>query len=216
MEKYLGILFDLDGTLLDTAEGVKNAVMLTHKELGMDVPDEITLHRFVGPPMQDSFIREYGFSIEKAQRAADIFRKNYMEKSLYLAVMYPGVLQTLDFLRGQSYKIGVATYKREDYAINLLKYFGIADYCDVIHGGDNFNLRKKADIVNMCIDEMKILDRSKVILVGDSEYDAAGAEHAGVSFWGVTYGYGFNDDNYADLYKAVGWGNSIEEIKRIL
>ncbi|MCQ2522902.1 MAG: HAD hydrolase-like protein [Lachnospiraceae bacterium] len=214
--KYEGILFDLDGTLLDTREGVKDAVALTHKELGMEIPNEETLQRFVGPPMQDSFVREYGFSTDEAQHAADIFRSTYMHKSLFLAELYPGVIQLLGILRAEGYKIGVATYKREDYAIRLLDHFGISDYCDVIHGGDNFNQRKKSDIVKMCIAAMNIKGSGQVILVGDSEYDAIGAETAGIPFFGLTSGYGFKDESYYDKYKAVGWGKCIMELINFL
>jgi len=95
-------------------------------------------------------------------------------------------------LKQKGFLIGVATYKREDYALDILKHFGILEYCDVVHGADNENKLRKSDIVHLCISEMSV-DNDKVVLAGDTYYDLEGSEEANIHFIAVTYGFGFRE-----------------------
>lgn len=205
------VLFDLDGTLLDTTVGVLESAIFAAKELGYrELPHE-TMLSFVGPPIQNSFMKWYGCNQEKAQEAANVFRTYYKENALLKATLYPGLIDILKELKMRNIKIGVATYKREDYAISILKHFGIAPFCTTMHGADNFNKLTKADIVNMCIDELGT-EKSEVVLVGDTEHDALGAERAGVPFLGVTYGFGFKTKADLDNYPNIGCAKNANEI----
>ena len=205
------VLFDLDGTLLDTTEGVLESAIFAAKKLGYEELPYETMLSFVGPPIQNSFIKWYGCSQEKAQEAANVFRTYYKENALFKAALYPGLMDLLKELQMKDIKMGVATYKREDYAISILEHFGIAPFCITMHGADNFNKLTKADIVNICIDELGT-KQSEVVLVGDTEHDALGAERAGVPFLGVTYGFGFKTKADVDHYPNIGCANSAKEI----
>lgn len=205
------VLFDLDGTLLDTTEGVLESAIFAAKKLGYEELPYETMLSFVGPPIQNSFIKWYGCSQEKAQEAANVFRTYYKENALFKAALYPGLMDLLKELQMKDIKMGVATYKREDYAISILEHFGIAPFCITMHGADNFNKLTKADIVNICIDELGT-KQSEVVLVGDTEHDALGAERAGVPFLGVTYGFGFKTKADVDYYPNIGCANSAKEI----
>ena len=88
-------------------------------------------------------------------------------------------------------KVGIATYKREDYALQILEHFHFDKYASVMHGADNFNQMKKKDIIQLCVKEMGLTDPSRIIMVGDSDNDAIGAADAGMKFIGVIYGFGF-------------------------
>jgi phosphoglycolate phosphatase len=145
---------------------------------------------FVGPPIQNSFMTYYGCSKEDAQKAADVFREYYKTQALLKAVLYDGIYQLCDELKQKGKKMAVATYKREDYALTILKHFGLDKYFTSMHGADNNNVLTKADIVDLCIKEIGG-DRGKTVLIGDTCYDAIGAENAKVSFIAVTYGFGF-------------------------
>lgn len=192
MKRFDAILWDLDGTLLDTTEGVVSAVKYAISELKLPQLDEKSIKSFVGPPIQDSFIREYGMSKEEAQEAANMFRSAYSTKFLLQAKLYPGILEVLKTCHEIGYRMAIATYKRHDYATKISEYFGLMNYCDFIQGGDNNNLLKKSDIIDICIKEMGFSSLDRIVLIGDSEYDAVGAEQAGINFIGVTYGFGFN------------------------
>ena len=209
------VLFDLDGTLLDTTDGILESSVYAARKLGLgDLPHE-TMLKFIGPPIQNSFIAYYGVDAETAQKAADIFRDYYKGRALFKAKPYSGLLETLAGLKMCGTKIAVATYKREDYAINLLKYFGITEYCDSMHGADNFNKFSKADIVNICIAELGER-KQDVVLVGDTEHDAKGAIDAGVDFIGVTYGFGCKARKDVDLFPNIGCADSLSSIIELL
>lgn len=209
------VLFDLDGTLLDTTEGVLESAIYAAKRLGYDeLPHEQMLN-FVGPPIQNSFLKHYGCSVERAQEAANLFRTYYKEKALYKARPYPGMIEVLKEMKERGVKMGVATYKREDYAISILEHFGIAPFCISMHGADNFNKLTKADIVNLCINEMTS-HRKDVILVGDTEHDAMGAKNAGVDFLGVTYGFGFKTIIDINMFPNIGCAQNTYEILKFI
>lgn len=184
------ILFDLDGTLLDTSEGICHSVRYTLDQLQLPQPSEESLREFVGPPIQESLMRYGELSMEEAQRGANIFRNFYKSQALFEASLYDGIIPMLEQSREQGLKIGVATYKREDYAIDILKHFEIAKYCDVMHGADNDNKLTKADIIELCCEELCVL-KQNIILVGDTEHDAKGASQAGIKFCAVTWGFGY-------------------------
>lgn len=193
------ILFDLDGTLLDTSEGILHSVRYTLDALGLpSLPNEI-IKNFIGPPIQNSLQKYVGLSLEAAQAGTNVFRDFYKGEALYEARLYDGVIPLIEQLQKGGYKIAVATYKREDYAIDILQHYGIAGYCSVIHGADNENKLTKADIINLCCAELGV-EKENILLVGDTEHDAKGASLAGVKFCAVTWGFGYNKNDVNSDY----------------
>jgi len=213
--KKSAVLFDLDGTLLDTTDGVLESAVHAAVSLGREPLPYDTMMRFVGPPIQESFMRYYGMDETGAQEAANRFRSYYKENALFKAKPYPRLIEMLKALSGNGIALGVATYKREDYAIQVLRHFGIAPYCRSMHGADNFNRFTKADIVEMCIRELGV-DRNGVVLVGDTEHDAIGAVNAGVDFIGVTFGFGFRSESDVCRYPNIGCVDSLEQIVELI
>lgn len=212
---YTTALFDLDGTLLDTTEGVIESAEYAARKLGCPKLSHETMLQFVGPPIQESFIKHYNFSKEDAQQAADIFRNYYKEKALFKAVPFDGIYELCDALLSHNIKLAVATYKREDYAIKLLKHFGFDRYFDVMHGADNNNVLTKSDIIKLCITELNS-SPSKCVLIGDTPHDAKGAVSAGISFLAVTYGFGFKSVEDLSDIPNVGVCDSVSGIYKKL
>lgn len=203
-KRYKAVIFDVDGTLLDTTEGIIASAEYAIKQACIPEIDRDTLLTFIGPPIQDSFMRVYGVTKEKAQELAGIFRKIYKDKNLFKAVAYQGIYELLDEIRGRGIKIGAATYKRQDYAREILEHFGFDKYSSYLFGADHENKLKKSDIIMLCINEMGIKDLKDVVMVGDSMHDATGAKALGIDFIGVTYGFGFKNQEDVFLYDAVG------------
>ena len=201
--KIESIIFDLDGTLLDTTEGVLESATYAARILGYAELSHETMLKFVGPPIQNSFMQFYGCSKEEAQKAAELFRQYYMTIALFKAVPYEGIYKLCETLKQRGKQMAVATYKREDYAVTLLKHFGFDRYCVSKHGADNNNILKKADIVEQCIAELGGC-RDEFVLIGDTEHDALGAQNANINFIGVTYGFGFKTEDDARVYQNIG------------
>lgn len=188
--KYRAVIFDVDGTLLDTTDGVIESAVYAAKSFGYpELPYE-TMLKFVGPPIQESFIKHYGFSVSDAQKAANVFRSYYKDNALLKATPYKGIFDVCKFLQKSNVKQAVATYKREDYALTLLHHFSFDAYLDVIHGADNNNVLTKSDIIKLCISDMGYKE-NECVLIGDTLHDANGAAESGIDFIAVTYGFGF-------------------------
>lgn len=209
------VIFDLDGTLLDTTEGVLESVKYSAKELGYPELSDKELRTFIGPPVQLSFKKYYGCDDKRAQMAADLFRKHYKDASLFKAKPYDGIYELCEALKSQNIRMAVATYKREDYALALLCHFGFDRYCVSMHGADNNNILKKEDIVELCRKELGSV-KDECVLVGDTEHDAAGASKAGIPFLAVTYGFGFKTERDVQSFPHIGVADSPVEIADFL
>lgn len=214
MNSYQLAIFDLDGTLLDTTEGVLSSVKYTIEQMGFEMLDDKALSAFIGPPIQDSFAKAYHLEGPILQEIATIFRNRYSTTEYLLqAKSYEGIYDLLEQLRLRGIQVAVATYKREDYARTLLKHYGFDRYTDIMFGGDHENKLKKKDIIEKCIVTANISGRDQVVMIGDTANDAIGAEGMGVDFLGVTYGFGFQTENDVMQYAAsVGFASQAREL----
>lgn len=207
MSKYDLVIFDLDGTILDTSVGILSAVKHTICQMDYAMVEDDILSTFIGPPIQDSFARVYGSSGEVLQEIATIFREQYKSKDLLKAMPYEGIYEVLQELLDRNIVMAVATYKREDYALTLLKHFQFDRYATIMHGADHWNRLKKQDIIQMCIEEAGIADYQRVVMVGDTLHDEQGAKLLGIDFIGVSYGFGFKTAEELAMAHAVGFAN---------
>jgi phosphoglycolate phosphatase len=209
------VIFDLDGTLLDTKEGIFESIAYAAGVLGYPQLSEQQLMTCLGPPIQQSFITHYGCDAAEAQRAAEVFRDYYKSGALLKARPYRGIFSLCKRLKANGIRMAVATYKREDYALKLLRHFGFDRYCDPMHGGDTDNRLTKSDIVRLCQTEMGT-DAAHSVLVGDTRHDALGAQQAGTPFLAVTYGFGFHTAADAGEFPHIGIAAKPADIADIL
>ncbi|MDE7305805.1 MAG: HAD hydrolase-like protein, partial [Clostridia bacterium] len=159
---------------------------------------------FIGPPIKNSFEKIYGIHGDRLQEMTDCFRYRYSAEDLLKAKAYEGIYKVFEELRKKSVKTAIATYKRHDYAVNIMRSFKFDKYSDIIFGADNDNKLKKKDIIEKCISVSGVTDRRKVVMIGDSDNDAIGAEQLGIDFVAVTYGFGFHVKEDCNAYANVG------------
>ena len=105
------ILFDLDGTITDSSEGITKSVQHALKKLGIEENDQAMLRRFIGPPLDESFEKFYGFDKEKALKAVDYYRERYSDKGIYENVLFDGIADMLEGLKSDGYIVALATCK---------------------------------------------------------------------------------------------------------
>lgn len=201
---YRLVIFDVDGTLLDTSEGLLNTTVYTIKQLGYEMPSHEVLMSFVGPRIQDSLRRVYDLQGEELDRAAAIFRNWYKEGDVLLAKPYEGVYELLRMLKANGIRMAVATNKRQDFTDRLMERYGFAPYMDFIYGTDMAGKLTKADLIRRCVNSFPDITKEEAVMLGDSAYDAIAAREAGVDFAGVTYGFEFRTKDDVDKYPNVG------------
>jgi phosphoglycolate phosphatase len=202
---YKIILFDLDGTLLDTSSGIIAAIRRTVSELKLEPLSMEVLRTFIGPPVQNSFARVYGMSKDDADATAAVFR-NYYKQSEYLlqAIPYDGIYKVCDTLTKRDISVAVATYKRQDYAEVILNHFGFNKYTKAFYGADFEGKLTKSDIILQCLNDYGISDTSRALMIGDTSHDAIGAQNLQIPFLGVSYGFGFRNKEEIDEYPNIG------------
>lgn len=194
------ILFDLDGTLVNTEEGVGKSVRYALDKYGILEPDRATIRRFIGPLLADSFQREYGFSEEKAKEADLVFRERYETIGLFECELFPGVEEALKILKEKGYKISVASSKEEVPCRRILERLGVAQYFDLIGGARlKENIGTKIEVLHDVMKRLGISHKEEVVLIGDSRYDARGAREAGIDCIGVSYGF---EEDFEEMRKA--------------
>ena len=204
------MLWDMDGTLINSAEGVTGSARLAVAELGLPPVPEERLTEFIGPPLHWSFEHLCGLSPEDAQAAIPVYRKYYVEGgAIFKARVYDGIIEVLRRSAEMGVRHAVATNKKEDLAVRVCEHFGLMPYFTLVEGSDAAGLRSKSDMMLECLRKLGA-SREEALMIGDSSYDANGAEEAGIAFLPAMYGFGFRSD--ADIEKVPHIGKALRPL----
>lgn len=191
MKKYEIIIFDLDGTLSDSGEGITKSVQYALKKFNIIEEDLQNLKHFVGPPLKAEFIKTYHLTEEQGADAVRFYRERYIPTGIYETNLYEGVRELLDRLKADEKIIAMATSKPQPLAEEVLKFLEIENYFDFVMGADMIGGKQsKEDVLSALLEVLPIKDKSQMIMVGDTNFDVLGAEAVGISCIGVAYGYG--------------------------
>ena len=186
------ILFDLDGTITDSGQGIINCVELALDHYGIQVSNREELRVFVGPPLRDTFLK-FGIPEGEVENAISIYRSRYIPVGIFENDPYPGIRGVLQKLRAAGHRLCIATSKPESMAYTVLDHFDLTQYFDLICGA---TLDKSRDCKEAVI--AYLLQQSpvgqEVIMVGDTHFDVLGAASHGIPTIGVSWGYGTVED----------------------
>ena len=215
MKCYNTVLFDLDGTISDSGEGITNSVKYSLKKFGIIETDYEKLKKFVGPPLYASYEKYYGFSHEEAIKAVEYYREYYNAGGIFELRIYDGIIDLLKYLKKSGKKIILATSKPEIYAEKIAKKFGFHKLFDNISGAllDGSRIEKN-DSIHYALERVGESDISKCIMIGDRSYDVLGAKAFNMDSIGVTWGYGDRDELLSA--GATYIVDKAEEIKEII
>lgn len=189
--KYKYAIFDFDGTVADTGEGVIACVMYAMESFGIEIPSEEKLMKFLGPPLVVSFLEYTGGDMKKAEEMTEKYRELYSDNAMYLVKLFDGMRELLRKLKNEGIKIGIASSKPQIYIDRLLGYLDISEYFDAVCGEstDDRGNGKKELILRAC-ELLGVKDKKEAVMIGDRHYDIDGAKEAGTDSIGVTFGFG--------------------------
>lgn len=187
---YRNILFDLDGTLTDPREGITRSIQYALAQLGIDEPDLAKLEPFIGPPLKQAFMQFYGFDEQKAWQAVEHYRERFKVTGLYENLLFEGILELLDLLRGQGRTLYVATSKPTVFAKEIARHFAFDHHFTLIYGSELDGTRTdKVELIAHILTEQG-LNPSETLMIGDRKHDIIGGIRNGLDVAAVGYGFG--------------------------
>lgn len=195
MNSYQNILFDLDGTITDSGKGITNSVAYALEKFDINIQDLSELRRFIGPPLQDSFVNFYQFSQKDASKAVEYYREYYRDKGIFENFVFDGIENLLQLLKAKDKNLVVATSKPEYFANIIIKHFKLDDYFSLVAGSHMDGTRvHKNEIIEHVMQTLEIKNPTHSIMIGDREFDIKGAKHHQMKSIGVLFGFGSKEE----------------------
>lgn len=215
MKTYDYILFDLDGTLTESAKGVELSIAHTMEVLSLPCPDLSDYTLYIGPPLEDTFRGMCAVPEPLIQDAMRIYRDYYDVVGMPNTRVYDGVFPMLSALRESGCQLAVCTSKNEPVAEKVVAQQGLLPYVDAVCGSTVDGSRKaKADLIPYAMQTLGCTDKARAVMIGDTYFDAKGAYLCGVDFFGVTYGYGTREA--MEAYGAKAFAATPETLGRLI
>lgn len=214
---YHYIFFDLDGTLTDSKEGILNCLRYALEKMGEPVPPEETLIQFIGPPLQDSFMRFCGFDEDKALRGIALFRERYAPIGKFENAAAPGMPELCRRLKARGYVLALASSKPEELCVPICRKFGFTPSMETITGSPPLGDWSKADVIRETMGRLGLTeaDKPSILMVGDREFDVLGAKECGIDCVGVEF-FGYAGPGELERAGAVAVVRTAEELERFI
>ncbi len=187
---YKYLFFDLDGTLTDSAPGIMNGFRYAIGKMGLEIPEETILRKFVGPPLSESFEKGLGLSKEDSAAAIAFYREYYFKDGVFENVVYPGIPELLEKLKERGKILAVATSKLDKPAMMVLDHFGLTEFFTFISTTNDKDITTKKHVIERAISSLNITDFSEAVMIGDRFHDISAAKEVGIDSIGVLFGYG--------------------------
>lgn len=190
--KYNHIIFDLDGTVTDSEEGILQSLRYSFLRMRDDIPSDETLRSYIGLTLEEIYIKELGTEeTQVIRRAIDFYRENFAEEGLYKNRLYHGIDSVIKDIHNSGASLYIASIKPALYSTDILDNFNLKDYFRYIVGSnlDGSNSTKEK-LISMVLDKHPDIERGRCIMFGDRKKDINGAKFNGIKSAGIVYGYG--------------------------
>ena len=210
------VLFDLDGTLTESGQGVANGVLYALASFDLPAPSADELRKYLGPPLWVSFDEFAGLKGTDIQRAVHLYREYYHETGRFENAVFEGIPELLTELKNAGIRLAVATSKVDHSAVSILEHFDLDQYFEVISGSDELGTSRgtKALVIAHALSELKPSNRQGIVMIGDREHDVHGAQEHGLECIGVLWGYG--DEGELTSAGATHITSNVAELKNLL
>lgn len=204
MGKIKAVLFDLDGTLIDSSEGITKSAQYALKRFGIEVEELDSLKFFIGPPLVYTFTRHYKFSMEQAKEAVASYRERYNVIGIFECSLYPHVRECIEELKRRGYRIGMASSKPEAACKRILEHFKLLDLFDEVVGATpDGSIDTKEEVLRELLRRWEDVSADELCLIGDTMFDVAGAQQVGIACVAVSFGFGQVEEMLKAGAKAV-------------
>lgn len=211
MNKHKLIIFDFDGTLVNSSSGIYSTANWVVKQLGYEeVSDLDQLSKFIGPPIQDCFRITYNLEESLIDKACDLFHYKYDKEGIYKAEVFDGIEPVLQELKDRGYILAVASMKYDKSIKIMLKHLKLDQYFDFAEGTNKDGTKLKTVILDEIIEHFK-LDKKDAVLVGDTYHDKEAAIDSNIDFLAVSYGFGYGKDSQVSS-DMIAMASSVNEI----
>ena len=205
------VLFDLDGTIIDSGPGVKRCLRHTLKQYGKPDPEERDLNCCVGPPLTDTLGNRFGIPQDQVMEAIEVYRKEYNAGGIFECELYPGIADCIRTLHEKGYLLALTSSKVDVACRRIIDHFSLAPYFyEIVGSTPDASRERKADIIQAFFDAHPDLKKEESVLIGDTKFDAEGAKEAQVPFAAVLFGYGKKEDLYQT--DAIAYFETADEI----
>ena len=196
MAKFNYVIFDFDGTVADTGEGILRSLQYSFEAMGDPIPDLGDLKKFIGPPVYYSYTTFYKVSEDKVDLYIKKYRERYSEKGIYESKVYEGLKELVISLKEKGVKVGIASSKPERLIYAVSDYLEITSLFDAIVGvkSDNSKHSTKAGLITQAMTDMGAENKDKVLMIGDRCFDIDGAHEAGIKCCGALWGFGSEEE----------------------
>ena len=215
---YQYILFDLDGTLTDSKEGILNCLRYAFEKMGKPVPDTSVLIKFIGPPLQDSYMEFCGFTEEEAYRGIQLFRERYAPVGKFENEAAAGMPELCARLKEKGYIQSLASSKPEEMCVPICEKFGYTPSLHAIVGSPPVGDWEKEDVVREALRRLNVPQdqwAEKVLMVGDRKFDVLGARKCGIDCVGVEF-FGYAAPGELKEAGAVAVVRTPEELEQFI
>lgn len=209
MKDFDLILFDLDGTLTQSHPGILRCIKDTMKKLHVPEPPAATMRKFIGPPLMVSLQEYCGITGDQAIEFVEEYRSIYNVEGVFEADVFDGMFPLMKKLRQAGYKLALATSKPQSSAVLVSDHFRITPYLDMISGASEDENDTKSNVILRAIAAMKTTP-ARTLMIGDTRFDAEGAQKTGTGFVGALYGYGTREE--MEAYGAVNFAATPQEL----
>ena len=192
MNQFHTVIFDFDGTVADTGEGIFECIRYAVRMEGLPQPSEEELRKFIGPPLLDSFVRAYpDISLEQATQLVIHYRAKYSVDGIYKFRLYDGMLDLLEKLKKAGIRTAIGSSKPETFIKSILDSADLGQYFDVAAGSTpGVKECTKFMIISDALSRLGVSDLDGVLMIGDRKYDIDGAHEVGIPCAAVLFGYG--------------------------
>lgn len=215
MANFTHIIYDLDGTLTDNTQGIKNSLKYALEKMHIENYSENILDGFIGPPLQWGFSQLFGMNERNTKLAVEYFREYYGENGWHQNVPYDGILEMMAELDYQGKKQYIATSKLEKYALQIMHHFEMDKYIIQLKGADYGGEKAtKTQVIANLMAARQLSPSEKVVMVGDTAFDIVGGKENEISTIAVNYGFG--DEETLKNAQPDYFANDVDELFELL